>query len=424
MVVFVTLIYGIFVITYSNSLQDVTQHRIIGLNDYLVKVVKNGTKQQGDFARALTNEIVSSVHNDTRTAISNITSEVDSNFNTTHGIAILNHQIQTQNNQLLKELTAQGEKLLELQPLLFNSLSANQTVRNEVIPSAPSHVYFLTDAFFSDMGWGHQGLIGAKSINATVLDRVPIPDIVHSLIAHAAKNPKLIIAQGFQWGDPALVVAKNYPHTKFVIMTGLTNSTNVASIYPEQQQASFVLGAIAAMLSKTHVIGFVGGQLYPNIINIDDGYIQGAHYINPKITVLTNWTYDFNNVTKGGIAANNEIDHHADVLLHVADTSGQGVIEAANERNVTALGAVADQNHTLTSFVIDMKKAYGNALNDTGIIRPGLEAGLGAPGNGIVYIAPFHKSVPPAIQARTHQIINDIISGKIIVPERNSPIQQ
>src|SRR5215472_12077002 len=166
---------------------------------------------------------------------------------------------------LLGPMTSQQEKTLELQGL--NS-SDTTSVRN--IPSA--NVYLLTDAHFNDQGWGTQGLSSVSSLNASSVDGIPISDIVTSLIEHADKNPKMIIVQGFQWGDPILKIGGVYPNIKFVVMTGLVKTPNVVSIYPEQQQGAFLLGAVAAMMSKNHVIGFVGGEDYPNIVNIADGY--------------------------------------------------------------------------------------------------------------------------------------------------------
>ena len=66
-------------------------------------------------------------------------------------------------------------------------------------------------------------------------DDVPIPDIETTLRDYAAGGYDMIIAQGFEWGDPAIKVGKDYPNTKFVVFTGLANSTNVASIFPRQK---------------------------------------------------------------------------------------------------------------------------------------------------------------------------------------------
>lgn len=243
----------------------------------------------------------------------------------------------------------------------------------------------------------------------------------------------MIIAQGFEWGDPAIKVGKDYPNTKFVVFTGLANSTNVASIFPRQQEGAYLLGALAAMMSKTGVIGFIGGERYPNLINVYEGYKQGAKAIDNNIEVLYTYLNDWDSPEKGNEAAMSQINKGADLLLHVADTSGHGVIQAAKVKGVYAFGAVSDQNilapnTVLSSFVLDVVKAFDQAAkmvqegNFTGqIFTPGLEAGKNASGEGIVYIAPFHSlehKVPDDIKAKFEQLEQDVLKGKIVVPEK------
>lgn len=351
-------------------------------------------------------------------------------FATHQDLLDLQHSLLT----TLNETTQNNQKLLELQALIPGGNTTVTHLSNVII--MPHPIYLLTDAFFSDGGWGTQGLEGVSTLNASAVDGVQIPDILKVLKLYSDQHPKLIIAQGFQWGLPALTVASSHPDTKFVVMTGLVNSTNVQSIYPAQQQGSFVLGALAAMISKTHVVGFVGGQEYPNIINIEEGFKQGAHYIDPNTRIVTQYTFDFNNTTKGKNAALSEINQGADIILHTADTTGQGVIREAQMKGIYALGVVADQNNiapntVLSSFVLDMKKAYTQAYERVvdgkfvgNIIRPGLEMGPNDTGTGIIYIAPFHSldsKVSPAIKYKLIQIEQDIISHKIIVPERSVP---
>jgi basic membrane protein A len=69
-------------------------------------------------------------------------------------------------------------------------------------------------------------------------------------------------------GQTCVKSRENYQETKFIIFTGLVNATNIASMIPMQHASAYLLGALAAMLSKTKVIGFVGGEKYPNLINI------------------------------------------------------------------------------------------------------------------------------------------------------------
>ena len=332
-------------------------------------------------------------------------------------------------------------------------ISADNTKKLEKSISAPSQnpptpdiekklkIAFLTDGLFSDAGWGAfgynaaQALEGKYSYMVDYKENVPIPKIEETLRDYANSGYDIIISHGFEWGKPAVKVGKDYPETKFVIFTGLVNSSNVASIYPMQQEGTYVLGALAATMSKTGIIGFVGGERYPNLINIYEGYKQGAQDVNPAVKILVTYLDDWDNSTKGKKAAISQIDRGADFLLQVADTSGHGVIEAAKERGIYAFGAISDQNKlapntVLTSFVLDAEKAFDRIINlvktsnfSGQIFKPGLEAEKGASGDGIVYIAPFHSlehTVSDNVKLRLEKLKEDIINGNIKVPERYS----
>jgi basic membrane protein A and related proteins len=330
-----------------------------------------------------------------------------------------------------------------LQTLLSQSYFVSATAQpseNDTVDSAKElTIALVTDALFSDAGWGAFGYNAAQVLNSKYghevdfKDDVPIPDIETTLRDYAAEGYDMIIAQGFEWGDPAVKVGKDYPNTKFVVFTGLANSTNVASIFAKQQEGAYLLGALAAMMSKTGVIGFIGGERYPNLINVYEGYKQGAKAIDNNIEVLDTYLNDWDSPEKGNEAAMSQINKGADLLLHAADTSGHGVIQAAKEKGVYAFGAVSDQNilapnTVLSSFVLDVVKAFDQAAkmvqegNFTGqIFKPGLEAGKNASGDGIVYIAPFHSlenKVPNDIKAKFDQLEQDVLKGRIVVPEK------
>jgi len=299
-------------------------------------------------------------------------------------------------------------------------------------------VAYLTDGLFSDAGWGAFGYNAGQEIvskygyDVKFLDNVSIPNIEKTVRTYADKKYDVIIAQGYEWGDPILKLSNDYPNTKFIVFTGLVKSKNVASIFPRQQDAAYLLGALGSMLSKNHTIGFIGGdQKYPNLKNIYEGYKQGALYINPKSKVLERYLGDWDNQTKGRSAGLSQIEQGADFLLHVADNAGQGVIHAAKEKGVYALGSVSDQNKlapdtVVTSFILDPAKAYDSVFdmirmnNFTGtIFTPGLESSKNSTTeNGMIYIAPFHSfqnKIPADIQDKLLQLTQDILNKKIIV---------
>jgi basic membrane protein A len=320
-------------------------------------------------------------------------------------------------------------------PLVLAALQPTQAQTN----GTPLRIALVTDALFSDGGWGAAAYNAAKQLETNYgyeiayAENIAIPEIESTLRQYSQDGYNLIIAHGFQWGDPAVRVGAEFPNTKYVVFTGLVNSTNVASIFPMQQEGSFLLGALAAMMSKTGTIGYVGGDRYPNIINIFEGFKQGARYINPNIKLIGTYLGEFDNPTAGKEAGLAQINSGADVLFHVADTSGHGVIEAAKERGLLAFGAVSDQNAlapdtVLTSFVLDIDKAFNQTVQliaenrfEGKIYKPGIEASKGAPGEGIVYLAPFHNlesKVPEDVKQRLNQTTQDIINGTIVVPER------
>lgn len=315
--------------------------------------------------------------------------------------------------------------------------------KNDRVQESAMTIAVVTDANFSDKGWGESSRDAASFIDQkynfslVTEDNVAIPDIEMTLTKYADARYDLIIAHGFQWGEPALRVGQSHPDTRIVVFTGLVESKNVASIFPQQQEGSFLLGALAGMMTQTDVIGFVGGEEYPNVVNIFEGYKDGASWVNSNITVLGTYLNDWDNPPRGKEAATAFMRQGADLVFHVADSSGQGVIQAANENGVYALGAVQDQNDlapdtVLSSFVIDVDKAYDKAIrmvldgNFNGeILRPGTELERGDEGEGIVYLAPFHSlenKVPADVQERLSQLKKDIVEGKIQVPERLASI--
>jgi basic membrane protein A len=301
-------------------------------------------------------------------------------------------------------------------------------------------VAVLTDALFNDGGWGSAAFAAAEKIRSkhdfevVTEDNVSIPDIESTLIRYAESKYDLIIAHGVQWGDPALRVGQQFPSVKIVVFTGLVESQNVASIFPMQQEGSFLLGALAGMMTKTNVVAYVGGEEYPNVINIFEGFKQGAATTNANVKVVGTYLNDWDNPAKGKEAATSLIrQQNADIIFHVADSSGRGVIEAATANGIYALGAVQDQNSlapntVLSSFVLDVGKAYDSAvssvLNGTfagTISKPGIETSEGAPGTGVVYLAPFHSlddAVPSNAKAKLNELTSDLVHERLVVPER------
>ena len=209
----------------------------------------------------------------------------------------------------------------------------------------------------------------------------------------AQKKYDLIIGIGFAQADAVKKVAALFPQTQFAIVDGEVKGDNVRSLLFEEHEGSFLMGAAAALKSKTGVVGFIGGMDIPLIRRFQKGYEAGVKYVNPKATVINNYIgvtgEAWNNPAKAKEMALAQAGQKADVIFHAAGASGSGLFDAAAEKNIYAIGVDSNQNWmkpgvVLTSMlkrvdvaVYDTIKAANEKKFKAGIVRFGLkDAGI------------------------------------------------
>lgn len=183
----------------------------------------------------------------------------------------------------------------------------------------------------------------------------------------------LIIATGFSMKDALLNVAKDFPEQKFAIIDErIEGFDNIASLSFKEHEGSFLMGALAAMMTKTNVVGYVGGAEAPLIQKFEVGYKQGAEYVNPDIKVLVVYvggTNAFNDPTSAKSRTEALISQGADVIYHAAGASGVGVFQAAKEKGVYAIGVDSNQDSLaegviLTSMIKKVDTAVVNIIKE------------------------------------------------------------
>jgi len=158
---------------------------------------------------------------------------------------------------------------------------------------------------------------------------------VPNLSTLAEQKASLIIGVGFMIKDAVAEAAKMFPNSNFVLIDGATNLPNVADISFKENEGAFLVGVIAAKVSKTGVIGYVGGVSTPVTNRMETGYKAGALTVNPKIKVLTSYAGSFADPAKGEEMAIPQYDKGADVVFQVAGQTGLRVITAAKKRAST-----------------------------------------------------------------------------------------
>ncbi|HTS17333.1 MAG TPA: BMP family ABC transporter substrate-binding protein [Verrucomicrobiae bacterium] len=249
------------------------------------------------------------------------------------------------------------------------------------------------------------------------------------LRAFAQKDFDLIIGIGFAQKEAIAKVAAQFPQKHFVLVDSEVDAPNVRSLMFEEHEGAYIVGAIAAMTSKTGKIGFVGGMDVPLIRRFEMGYEAGAKKINPQITVIANYvgvTGDaWNNPPKGKELAMAQYDAGADVVFAAAGASGFGVFDAAEEKNKLAIGVDSNQDWTkpgriLTSMLKRVDLAVFSAIQDgqNGKFTAGLKR-FGLADKGVDYSIDEYndKLLPDSVRQRADALKAEIVAGKIVVPD-------
>ncbi|MFF0220785.1 BMP family protein [Streptomyces sp. NPDC004629] len=251
-------------------------------------------------------------------------------------------------------------------------------------------------------------------------------------LAKQGYNP--IIGVGYSYAPAVKEVAAKYPKVTFGIVDDDTiKAKNVADMVFHEEQASYLAGVAAAKTTKKNHIGFVGGVDIPLIHKFEAGFIQGAQSVNPKIKIekqyLTQTAQEggFSSPDKGKDAANGQVEVGADVIYHAAGLSGQGVIQAAAEHKVWAIGVDSDQygqsalakykDYILGSAlknvggaVYDLAKSVVDGKPLSGEVRGDLKSG----GVGFADSNPKYQAMKDVVAA-VDKAEQDIVGGKVTV---------
>ncbi len=254
----------------------------------------------------------------------------------------------------------------------------------------------LGDQSFSDLAFA--GLVKARDEKDVIIEYLELAktESYEKGFEELAKNNNdIVFALGFTGQEALETVAAKFPDQQFVIVDAVSDMKNITSITFKEDEGSILAGIVAATVSKSQTIGFIGGVEAPVIQRFEKGFREGAQLVNPDITFFTKYTNDFDDDALGASIASEMIDNEADVLYAAAGFAGIGMLKEAEKRNVYAIGVDSDQYFFAEKAVItSMMKNIDIALYDvisqykeSGKIPTGhLELGLAENGVGL---APF-----------------------------------
>lgn len=287
----------------------------------------------------------------------------------------------------------------------------------------------LNDHSFNALAY--QGLQKAKQdlgVTTSVVESKQMTDYETNLSNFAQQKYNLVIAVGYLMHDAVVKVAKEYPNTKFMIIDSeITGMPNVSSALFKTELCGYLVGVMAGAMEKTsgiphlngkNTVGIVGGMAIPPVNDYIAGFIQGAKSVDPNINIQLKYTGAFTDPVGGKQMAQTMIANGADILFPVAGATGNGVIDAAKQAGIYAIGVDANQNYlapnnVMTSAIKGVDVATYDSIKDT--LNNQFKTGdvyYDLANNGVGYATPI-AVVPQAVLAKVQAAANKIKDGTI-----------
>jgi basic membrane lipoprotein Med (substrate-binding protein (PBP1-ABC) superfamily) len=264
--------------------------------------------------------------------------------------------------------------------LALCALASVSGCKRESKPNAPAtfgpeagagafKVALLTPGSIRDGGWNQSAYEGLEKIKSELGAEIAYQetktpqDFESGFRDFAARGFRLVFGHGFEFQDAAAKVAEEYPDTVFVTTSGSTVRANVAPIVFELEEATYLLGFCGARLSKTGVLGAVGGVKIPSVASTFTAFEGGARAAKPDVEVTISYIGGWTDTAAAREATLAQIAGGADVLIHNANEAAAGFFQAVKDSpNVLAYGSNKNQNdqapeRVLASATLDVPRA-------------------------------------------------------------------
>jgi basic membrane protein A and related proteins len=287
-------------------------------------------------------------------------------------------------------------------------------------------VALLTPGPISDKSWNggaYAGLMAIRdSLGAEVshIQTKTPAEFEENFRQYGAQGFNLVFGHGFEFQDAALRVAPDFPKTVFVTTSGNSVAKNVAGADFAFEEASYLAGMLAGTMTKSNILGVIGGTELPPVKRSFEAYEQGAKSVNPKIRLVVSYIGNWDDASAGKEQAIAQISRGADIIFQNADAAGLGVFQAVKEaKGVRIIGSNSNQNdiapeQTLGSVVIDLPHAFliiAREVQKSGFT--GKVFSLGLHDNVVVFVLNprLSNTVPAQIVAAVDSTRNQMVAG-------------
>ena len=284
-------------------------------------------------------------------------------------------------------------------------------------------VGFIYVGPIGDHGWTYQHDQGRLAVEEAFGDKVETvyvenvaegPDAERAITRLARQGAGIIFTTSFGFMDPTIKVAGNFPDVKFEHATGYKRADNVTTYSARFYEGRYVIGQIAARMSKSGVAGYIASFPIPEVVRGINSFLLGAQSINPDFKLKIVWVSTWFDPGKEADAAKVLIGQGADIITQHTDSTAP--LQIAAEQGVVGFGQASDMikfapNTQLTAIIDDWAPYYvqrvGAALDGTWKSEDTWD-GMGP---GMVGMAPY-TNLPDDVVAMAQETQAKITSGE------------
>ena len=304
----------------------------------------------------------------------------------------------------------------------------SSSCQNRPPEPAGFRVALITPGSIADAAWNSGAYEGLNRIRDSLGAEVSHVEAMtpaaqeEALRTYARQGYDLIISNGFEFQDPAERVSAEYPAPVFVVNSGARAAGRVVPLVFRIEEATYLAGMVAGGLTRSGIIGFIGGVELPPVRRGYEGWANGARAVRPavqsRVTYLNNWE----DAAAGKEAALALIRLGADMLHHNADAAALGAFQAVKEsRSAFIFGANADQralapDRVPGSAVIDLPHAFLLVARElqAGTL-PMAQKSFGVEGGVLRYVpnTALDSLLPPGLMARVQAAADSIAAGTL-----------
>jgi basic membrane lipoprotein Med (substrate-binding protein (PBP1-ABC) superfamily) len=304
---------------------------------------------------------------------------------------------------------------------------------NQASESGKLKVALLTPGPISDQSWNGGAYAGLERIRDSlgasishVQTKTPA-EFEENFRQYGAQGYDIVFGHGFEFQDAAKRVGPDYPKTAYIISSaGLAQAPNVAGIGFAFSDASYLAGMIAGSVTKSGVVGTIGGTEIPPVRESFDAFVAGVHAVKPTAKVLRAYIGNWDDASAGREQAAAQINQGADVIFQNADAAGLGVFQAARQtKRALVIGSNSNQNSvapdiTLGSVVIDLPHAFltvARSVADKTFKAEPITLGTQSRVVILVMNDSQRGRVPAPLLARVDSLQTEMLAGRFTAPK-------